>query len=69
MVYSENARVSITKHIKSQWDTKYKEYYTNKRDEWRKENKTEYNELMRKYMQKRNLYLNECKAFRQILLN
>lgn len=69
MVYNEHVKKIINKHIKNNWDEKYKEYYTNKTKIWRELNKDYYNDIMRKAMNKRNLYIRECKKFRNILLD
>jgi hypothetical protein len=66
MVYNENIRMSINKHIRANWETKYKQYYHDKTMEWRENHKEEYKANMRNYMNKRYAYTSECKKFMKI---
>jgi hypothetical protein len=66
MVYNDNIRKSINKHIRANWDTKYKQYYHDKTMEWRENHPDEYRELMRVYMNKRYAYTKQCKILMNI---
>lgn len=69
MVYNENTRISINKHIRNNWETKYKQYYHDKTMQWRLDHPEEYKNMMRIYMNKRYAYTKECKKFMKILID
>jgi hypothetical protein len=66
MVYNDNIRMSINKHIRANWETKYKQYYHDKNMEWRENNPEGYKAYMRGYMNKRYAFTSECKKLMKI---
>jgi len=65
---SESAKSATKKYIHANWESKYKDYYCNKKGEWINENRSKYNEYLRQYMANKYAYNKEVKRLNQICI-